>query len=106
MVPVPALHILTVIEAPALFGLTTESIKEAYERHNEPIGHEGFAREEIMIGLINKGWIRARFVVRTHTWTTQASTDNKDTMDRIEKWRHKVPRSSTRGLPDVSFSLI
>ena len=53
-------HIQTVIDHPKKFGLTTDKIKSVYDKYNEPVGQEGKAREEIMVDLIKKGYLRVR----------------------------------------------
>lgn len=53
-------HIDEIIRNPDRFGFTKAEIEEAYSRHNEPIGLEGQAREEIMKKAMDDGWIRAR----------------------------------------------
>jgi hypothetical protein len=53
-------HIQTVIDSPKKFGLTREKIDAVYKTYNEPIGQEGKAREEIMVDLIKKGYLRVR----------------------------------------------
>ena len=58
--PVGRNHISEVISNPAKFGMTREEIKRAYEHHDERLGLEGMAREEIIKTLIGRGWIRIR----------------------------------------------
>lgn len=53
-------HISEVIKNPKAFGLTQEIIAEIYLRHTETIPKEGYAREQILTELLEKGWIRAR----------------------------------------------
>lgn len=53
-------HIAEVIGNPGLFGVTSHEIREAYDRHGEKIGSEGSARQEILLRLIERGWIRIR----------------------------------------------
>jgi len=53
-------HIDVVIKNPQVFGLTPEKIKDAYEKHGEAMGSEGQAREELIIWLVKKGWVRVR----------------------------------------------
>lgn len=53
-------HIDEIIRNPERFGFTKEEIEETYFRHNERIGLEGQAREEIMKKAMDNGWIRAR----------------------------------------------
>ena len=57
-------HISQIISDPADFGLVFKDIVETYKRHNETLGHEGFARDEIIEGLFKKGWVRVSFEER------------------------------------------
>lgn len=58
--PVSQNHILTVIEAPEKFNMTREAIEAVYARHKEPFGSEGNAREELILDLVKRGWVRIR----------------------------------------------
>ena len=53
-------HIDAVIKNPKAFGLTSEKIQAAYDKHGEELGREGKAREEIILDLVKKGWVRIR----------------------------------------------
>lgn len=53
-------HIADVISSPEKFGLTSEYVNRIYKEHNEKLGGEGNAREEILVELIRNGWIRVR----------------------------------------------
>ncbi len=57
---VPHSHIALVISNPEKFWLNLDYIKKIYEKHGEKIGLEGRARREILLGLIDKGFIRIR----------------------------------------------
>jgi len=58
---VPLTHIKAVIEDPVKFGLSVGQLKVIYNKHNEGIGSEGDARDEVISLLISQGWIRIRF---------------------------------------------
>ena len=60
VIPVLDRHIRTVIAEPKRFGLTLTAIKEEYQRYDEEIGHEGYARDKILGNLLGKGWVRVR----------------------------------------------
>ncbi|MGD0229110.1 MAG: hypothetical protein ABSC19_01975 [Syntrophorhabdales bacterium] len=60
MFPVPQSHISEVISNPERFKLTRGYLEVVYKKHKEPLGWEGKAREEVIKGLIAKGWIRTR----------------------------------------------
>lgn len=67
-------HIDWIIKYPEKFGLTEQDIKSIYDKHNEKIGFEGKAREELIRMAISKGWIRIRHYVRPHDyWSIQYS---------------------------------
>lgn len=74
ILPVPTTHIETVIQYPEKFGYTRERIEQIYCKHNEPVGFDGYARQEIMRDIIvNNRWIRARYSPRYDRWTFETS---------------------------------
>lgn len=58
-------HIDSVCAAPHLFNVDLNHIKEVFAHYGEPLGHEGYAREQILVELIQRGrWIRLRHSYR------------------------------------------
>jgi hypothetical protein len=57
---VPHSHISLVISNPEKFNLNFDYIKAIYEKYGEKIGLEGRARREILLDLIDQGFIRIR----------------------------------------------
>ena len=53
-------HISDVIKYPRKFGLSQSEIRKVFDKHNEPYGHEGHAREEILKNLFKDNFIRIR----------------------------------------------
>lgn len=53
-------HIDLITQNPKKFGFSEQQIDDIYEKHNEPRGIEGKAREEIIKAVIQKGFIRLR----------------------------------------------
>jgi hypothetical protein len=55
-------HILTIVKHPELFGETDKSIKNTFDKYNEhPLSNvEGEARNEVMLRVIKRGYIRIR----------------------------------------------
>lgn len=88
VIKVPITHIATVIKHPTKFGLTKAKIQKAYDKHNEKIGWEGKAREEIMIDLMKKGFIRIR--ERSKGWSVQLWKLNKKMNDYLWMWAHEI----------------
>lgn len=84
VVPVETIHIMEVIRSPSRFGYTREMIEAVYTRYNEPMGHEGKAREKIMQNLIKyHGWIRLRFKPAEDLWVIELHTLTDETMEQI-----------------------
>lgn len=57
---VPSSHIATVIKSPARSDLTDDKISATYLKHDEPVGLEGKAREELLNQIILSDWIHLR----------------------------------------------
>ena len=75
VIPAPTIHIAVVISNPEQFGYTRERIEAEYSVCNEPVGHEGKARQAIMGDLIrNHGWIRVRYTPRYDSWVVELNT--------------------------------
>lgn len=83
-------HIAEVIKKPEAFGLTREEIEALYKETGEPLGHEGIAREEIMTELLNKGWVRIRWVPANYSWTVQVGKMSKTVMDNLQSWAFEL----------------
>ena len=63
-------HIGLIINNPEKFGVTTNYIQSIYEKYNEKTGTEGSAREEIILEIVKKGWIRGRhYLGRNDYWS-------------------------------------
>jgi hypothetical protein len=89
--PVEQSHIHTVILNPSRFGLTLRQIEAAYTQHNEPVGIEGAAREEILRGLVMKGWIRLRRYVRPiEQWSVTVNELDDRTRTLMQEWAKAI----------------
>ncbi len=90
-------HIATVIENPKKFGYTYEEIKEIYDKHDESMGVEGKAREEIIRDLIKKGWIRIRKYKRKG-YSVNISRMTKKVKDILYDWANKLLNKGIKGV--------
>ena len=79
-------HIQKVLQMPEAFNLTRQFLEEKYKEHNEKLGLEGKAREEIMTTLLNDGWIRIRLKSRPDYWIIQLKSYSKIESKSIIKW--------------------
>lgn len=85
IIPVDIKHIIKIIEMPERFSYTRERIEYVFARYNEPIGHEGKAREAIMSDLIkNYGWIRFRFTPKKDSWIIELNVLTDEIMEQIK----------------------
>jgi hypothetical protein len=82
-------HIKTVIDNPERFGFKYEYIREAYQRHDEPMPIEGYARREIIAALLRKGWIRIRSQ-STGNWQVQIARWDRHAFQMIASWSHQM----------------
>ena len=59
-IPVPKLHIDAICELPESFGFTEEFLRAKFLEHGEAWASESHAREEIILSLLQSGWVRVR----------------------------------------------
>jgi hypothetical protein len=53
-------HVDDIIKMPEVFGLSKEDINKQYAAHGERVGAEGKAREELILKVLDNGWVRVR----------------------------------------------
>jgi hypothetical protein len=82
VVGVPNRHVLLISQEPETFGLTSGEIEKVYKKHKETVGWEGYARNEIILGLLKKNWIRLRFEPTSGTWGIQIFEEPNETLLR------------------------
>lgn len=93
-------HIDIIIKNPEKFGLTLDEIKEFYIKYNERIGTEGKAREEIILNLINQGWIRARYYKNKH-WSININRLNNKVKDYLFDFAKAIIKEKLDKYADV-----
>jgi hypothetical protein len=71
------------------FGFTRVEYNLIFKKFNEPYGFEGFAREELVIKAIQKGWIRLRNRVN-HGFVCELWEYNESAKANILNWVEKV----------------
>ena len=87
---IPLTHIKYVIDEPARFDLNINKIKEIYHKHNEGIGSEGNARDEIVNLLISNGWIRIRYYPDELIFNAQLVSLTQENKNYLHKWATKI----------------
>jgi hypothetical protein len=92
IIPVPDHHIDMVIENPAMFGMTMKKISAMCKKYKEPLHMEGFAREEIMKGLMENGWVRIRYSGKPDSFTIQIFKLDDKIKKHLRKWATGVTK--------------
>ena len=86
-----ASHITTIGKNPGFFGLTRKQYQAEHQKQGERLGIEGRAREIIMKALLEKGWIRIRYVPKTLCFTVQTAALNRPRlMGHLLDWALKT----------------
>jgi hypothetical protein len=105
VVPVETIHIAEVIKDPERFGYSRERIEAQYAKYHEPIGHEGRAREKIMIELIrDNGWVRARYQPHKDTWTIELHSLNDALRELIPAFFRRPEVQSKHQHSDIKIT--
>ena len=65
-----------------MFGMTKSDIEKIYQKHDEDIGWEGYARNEIILGLLKPpvNFVRIRYATRSGTWRIQIYEEMNSTV--------------------------
>lgn len=94
-------HIGSVIKHPEFFGETIQSIKDTFSKHNEPITPtiEGKAREEIMLRVLQRGFIRIREV--RNKWSVETWILTDKLKDALWWWAKNVAADKNHKYDDV-----
>lgn len=82
-------HIDYVLANPEKFGYKREDIEKIYKKYDERLGVEGKARDEIIMNLFSKNWIRVRKYTRNpFYWSIQTGSwiKNKKTIINFVLW--------------------
>lgn len=84
-------HIGIVMKSPEKFGLNTGDLKKIYTKYSETFSPdvEGKAREEIIVGLVDQGFIRLRRYPNKF-WSINIKRLDKKVKDYLFDWANKV----------------
>lgn len=77
-------HVSDIISNPDKFGITKDVVSGLYQKHNEPVGKEGQAREDLIALVLRKGWVRIRNY-RNH-WSITVFEPSTNVVNNIRNW--------------------
>jgi hypothetical protein len=94
-------HVDELIRDPAAFGWTRAEIEAAYARHGEPLGWEGFAREELIRATVKRGFVRVREHIGRGgcVWSVTVGAMDEPTRALLSAWVERVEPAWKRGMP-------
>lgn len=84
-------HIDDIIMYPDKFGVTSDYIKDVYKRFGERVGQEGEAREEIILYVLTRGWIRVRRY--KNYWSITLNTLSNSTKKIVRNFVHTLVKA-------------
>lgn len=88
-------HILQIMDHPNKFGITKAYIEGVYKKHGEPLGSEGDAREEIILKVLESGFIRIRLY--RQWWSVTVGKLNNFTKSILSKWAEFEQKNKQTG---------
>ena len=98
LVGTSSVHIQDIINNPSKFGMTDDLIQKTYEKHGEPVGKEGDAREELISMALTRGWIRVRKYSRpSDYWSVTVNSLDRKTKETIESWVNAFEKEGIMG---------
>ncbi|PNX47994.1 MAG: hypothetical protein BV459_03285 [Thermoplasmata archaeon M11B2D] len=78
-------HIELVAASPTKFLISKKEVESIYNKHNEVVGTEGKAREEIIKKILSVGFIRLRIYPNDY-WSVTVDTFNRRAKVALQKW--------------------
>lgn len=92
-------HIDVVIRNPQKFGYTLPEIQAVYDKYGEELGREGKAREDIILKLVEKGWVRIRRY-RNEGYSVNIGKMSKKVKDVLFDWASKLLNTGIKGVKE------
>ena len=105
VIPVETFHISEIIKTPERFNYTKLQLEKIFLSHKEPMGYEGYARQQIMEDLIkNHGWIRIRYRPKQDTWIVELHSLTDDKKREIIGFLKQPNFTATRPCSDIRIN--
>ena len=93
-------HIQVITDNPEMFGLSLEQIRDTYMKYNEKMNIEGQARAEIIMDIVEKGWIHIRKEIK-NCWRINVWKMNETTRKILSKWANDILKG-TMGVRELN----
>ena len=100
IIPIETTHIESALKHPEKFRTTKKELLEIFDKYDEPYGHEGKARDEILSKFLREGWIRLRYLPRNDVFTAQLDKLTK----RKKDWLYGFAQEAMKGIKGVKYS--
>lgn len=89
-------HISQIIGYPEKFGITKQDIGDTFSKHGERYGVEGRAREELILRILKKGFIRVRSYV--NYWSVTLNRFGTREKFALQEWAHSAIKNQFSGI--------
>lgn len=103
---VPRHHIVRIYDNPELFGTTRKRLDTLYEQFDESPPCEGQARNEIVLKVLKKGWVRVRYYSESDTFNCQVYKLTEKVKKNVEKFRKLVKSGEIKPKFSSRFSSV
>lgn len=77
-------HVTDLISNAEKFGISKDIVDTLYQQHNEPVGKEEKAREELIALVLSRGWVRIRNY--PNHWSVTVLDPSTAVVDNIRNW--------------------
>jgi hypothetical protein len=94
-------HIDIITSNPEKFGYTKEHVRKTYEKYGERIGVEGKAREELILDVVERGWIHVRKRAKMG-WMVNVMRMTKKSRDLIHQWAERLITKGYKGVKELN----
>lgn len=88
-------HVADIISEPSKYGVTSKFIQGLYGKHNERMGVEGRAREELILLVLRTGWVRIRNY--RNYWSVTVDRLTRRVSTNIRNWVETFMQNGSMG---------
>lgn len=89
-------HIAAIINNPSAFKVNRDYIETIYDKHGEAVGTEGNAREEIIVNVLKRGFVRVRLYANKY-WSITVDRYTTKIKKALQVWAFDAMKDKNAG---------